>query len=1558
MSAWIIYDKNGLAKCEARRLEYSGEFLGACSVSVNITSPTPIGFELGDWLEYRGERFELNYDPSVVKESFSDTYGEGFQYENIVFNSLADELTRCDFLDYVPKDNELHYSSLPTFSFFADSITKLADRIQANLDRVYTDDKKWTVEVHPEYVNTLNVNITASNNTVWDALGFVNSKFGANFIIRGRKITIGTTGLAVGQLFSYGKGNGLYKIERNAESNQKVITRLRAYGSTRNMPTDYYHNVSGGNVPNNMAVRNLMLPSFPVQTHDPYIDSKNIEELGIREGTVFFDGSSELEEIYPTMEGMTAEGLKEAGVNVSATGDLDVIVTAEQMTDNGIIPEGGELKGNFKVTLKDIGFDINEHLSALGSATLSMKSGMCSGREFEIEACVKTGNGYELTCKRAEDSGLGLVFPYKDFQIKANDKFVLLNIDMPDVYIKAASHRLLTAAKAYLAKNDYVRYSYTPTLDNIFLARQHDEAVANGGVSIHDTIKEGDFILFEDEDLGISGSVTIDSLSIKEDYSESIIPEYSLTLRNEKSVGTIEKIQNQVTSILNGVSGGSVNTEQVKSIVEAVGNVRFLSKIKDDRSKGVIASDKGFEAGRFVSGFLGGTGAWIGADGFAEMTGLTLREFLQVPEYRNNRVDVVSGELWNSIAFGLVEKVNEDEQKCWIKLEDNELCGLHIGDFCRGIFADFEDGIKSEGIDKNNFIQLYGFKTSYFKPIEILENKEGSFVFKYELCPGTDVHPCASMKFSVYGNEIDPSRRASAYSTRTYKRYLNNVDTWEIDPDKHIYAQYGDLTGLTIGGVEMKGYGSFQSNAYFRGVQIQLPPEQLEELRGESAYSVMLSSSNDVVTVDADGNMGNVYEKLNVVTNGENVVTNGKNVVTSVFKLKTDVQVRKGSKALYYSTFDAADSYTLSIEPVGCEAVVMNGIIIISNVLNQNNCYVNINVTCEGKATFRLIYRVTFVKDGKVGKDSLSYRITPNIATLGKTMTGSIDPESITFKLYKNQGEQSTLFPGLWVLQGRNSSDEDWEFVRSSNFQTETWTCLFSGGWKYYRVQATGSGNSLYDEKEITVVADGKSGSMARYRGEFEFYNDSEPYVYNGEYRDVVLYEGNVYQVYAYGSSVTDAPSVSANSDNDGKWQRANQFRFVAMDTALIDNANIAGFTFRRKKYINNSPVGVMRSQYGPICISSVSQDFVSGNEIGITINGAYTKYIKIRKFNQTAYELVPSIETIVRRKNSSGEWVYDVSSISCSIKKITEGGSTIVSSVSGYTLKYAKDSGIETSGSSVSTSGATSNITFILYDSKNVEVERQSIPVLSEGDTSVKAVVDNDTVILLVNDNNEVIYGMPHRFKATLWKGINEVSITNISFSNTSNVEISNEYIEIDTESGAFKCTNAYITGEVNANEGTFRNVEIKNATMKNGLLEAELSSNAVDGYPGISWMYDKTEYARLGMWVVNGQVSGVLKISNNSAWKESSILRPGMLVLAGKKSGFTSNFETLLSYDGVIFRTENSSYSSGMLVDYAGCLVINSDYWPAESYVADGAVYVDKSGYLKVKNPNRIEI
>lgn len=849
MSEWKVYNKDGITEvCSVKALEYSGSWMGECSVTATITSPTPLSFSIGDYLEYRGERFEINYDPTVIKSATSGSYGEGFTYDNVKFNSLSDELTRCDFLDFVPSDNQIHYSSLPNFSFFADDVRKLAERIQVNLDRIYKGSKKWTVIVSDEYNGKKDVNIAVNNITCWEALALVKSQFGANFIIKNRTITIGTEGLAVGKLFSYGKGNGLVTIERSAESNQKIITRLRAYGSTRNLPNRYYFNT--GLVPNNLAVQNLMLPSFPNQTLDPYIDSENISELGVREGTVFFDGSGDLEEIYPSMEGMTAEQLKEYGVSVSATGRLDEVVGAEQIADNGIIEPSEDENATiapFTITLKDIGFDINDYLSTAGSATISMKDGMCGGRDFEIVECVKEGNNYILTCNRSEDTSLGLFFPYSDYQIKSGDRFVLLNIEMPDVYIKAASQRLLNAAKDYLAQNDYVRYSYTPKVDNIFMARQHDEAIQYGEKSLHDTIKEGDFMLFEDSDLGIEGSIIIDTLSIKE--GDGSIPQYELTLRNDKVVGTIEKLQNQIDSIAQGGSGsgegGGYNAAQIKSIIKALGETLFLSKTKPDRTPyslgvgGNLTVDKDISVGEsihskeFVSGFTGGKGwairmkEYLNSAGVlenrseAEVDDLIVRGTMRVYEFI---VSQLLGENDNRIFTAMLEVDHYDKETgmVWLDTQGGKLYNpFRVDDIIlvqqyNGMPSEENDyyitkqyelvvseigvGDLSLGEDRLDWVKFRNFSSPMEGATEELITKGDTFV--------------------RIDNLTNPDRKGiiEMMTVGADTPYMDVVYGKKTDPDNALKARFGNLQGIysPLFGW-LKDFGAYITNLYAVG---------------------------------------------------------------------------------------------------------------------------------------------------------------------------------------------------------------------------------------------------------------------------------------------------------------------------------------------------------------------------------------------------------------------------------------------------------------------------------------------------------------------------------------------------------------------------------------------------------------------------------------------------------------------------------------------------------------------------------------------------------------------
>lgn len=654
---------------------------------------------------------------------------------------------------------------------------------------------------------------------------------------------------------------------------------------------------------------------------------------------------------------------------------------------------------------------------------------------------------------------------------------------------------------------------------------------------------------------------------------------------------------------------------------------RYIRKDKDDRSVGKISSDKGFEAGTYVKGLVGGSGAWIGADGYGEMSGLTLREFLEVPELRFNRVDVVSGELWNAVAFGLVEEVEitgEETGILKIKLEENERCGLHVGDYCRGIFADFSSGSNWEGPDECNFLHLYGFWTSYFTPKTIIENKEGLFVCEYALKPETKQHPTKSMKFAVYGHPTDTKRQASAYATRTYKRYLNNVDTWVIEPDRHIYAQYGDLNGLVINGVEMKGYGSYQSNAYFKGVQIQLSPEQLESLKGDSAYAAQLTNNVGTIRLDKNGNMAEgLYEEsiVTAIKDGEEAEVTAKDengqessVTVTNHKLTTTVQAYKGNVPLFYSTTGTSGSFTVSLTCVGCTAFVVNGSVVVSSITSTKDCRVNVTVNCEGMAVYNLVYNILFVKDGKdgingsdgsngapgsPGADASVYTVLPNLTAISRTVTGSLSPSNVTFTCYKDTGTSDrTEESATWKMYGRNTADESWSEIKTQDSYSSTFSVGFSDSYKYYRIEAYPYGTrpivlEPFIVSDGTPGTNGKRGAIARYCGE---YKEGVEYVYNDEFRDIVIYKGNVFQVLSYGSTVTDAPTVSDSSDNDGKWQMASKFNFVAMDTALIDNANIAGFVFTRDGYKDGAPYGRLSSQLSTDGVPNLEIDAYNGS--------------------------------------------------------------------------------------------------------------------------------------------------------------------------------------------------------------------------------------------------------------------------------------------------------------------------------------------------------------------------
>lgn len=799
--AWKIYHEDGRALTdrdgngiEVHSLEYDGEWMGACSVTADIESATAVDFRIGDWLEYRGERFVLGYDPGKQKCGRSGATGSSFKYSSVKWDALSDEMARAEFIDIVPgKDNGLHYTALPTFTFYMENLDDLLDRLQACMDEQTGEglwhfySRNWSRSaqrgcdgavwektyggkavadgsgIEDTVIDSTSVSV--DRQTVWQGLSLVNSQFDVNFIVRNRNVFVGTAGLPTGRIFRYGKGNGLYEIDQNADSDQQIVTRLRAYGSVKNMPTRYYatlntdvwalpvsvwtvsmssdgstlqgvdistdlpgaslsayfripvtgspgeyavdvkvgisaasgsvragegtdsrcivqlragdgnngtalkaiadaakgggkiyftrgvtrynfpddhKSAATGNLPDNMACDRLMLPGFPNQslqdwwnsqddaTHKrlnptgahlrfstrkdrPWIESANADETGVRPGSVFFDQEdtkNKIDEIYPTLEEMTVGGER-----------VDVIAEGSAVEDNGVFRDGVTVPG-FTVALSPkLDMDINGLKDS--DFSVVMKDGMCAGRTFQVSGSEKKDGRWVLTLTRVKDNDV--YYPYKDFQIKRGDHFVLTGIEMPELYVEAASEKLLMYAIRWLTANDYTRYTYQPKVDEIYMARQHDEAMADktgATKSLHDTLKEGDLLQFEDSDLGIDGAVTISRLVIKE--QDGKIPSYEVTLREDKEVGSMEKMQEQINSLVggNGGGGGGLTLAQARSVVESEGGKHFLSKVHRDTAQEEITFSKGIFAGEYAEGV---SGARIDGAGNAEVGSLRVR---------------------------------------------------------------------------------------------------------------------------------------------------------------------------------------------------------------------------------------------------------------------------------------------------------------------------------------------------------------------------------------------------------------------------------------------------------------------------------------------------------------------------------------------------------------------------------------------------------------------------------------------------------------------------------------------------------------------------------------------------------------------------------------------------------------------------------------------------------------------------------------------------------------------------------------------------------------------
>ena len=809
-----------------------------------------------------------------------------------------------------------------------------------------------------------------------------------------------------------------------SDSQSTYATRIYAFGSTRNIPANY-RPVDESMVVNGVVQKRLMLP---VDT--PYIDAyPGMRTEEAVEQVVVFD------DIYPRRVGTMSDiTTHEYTDTVKEEGKPDVVTkwNAYRFKDSGItfskdyILPGEELK-------------------------ITFQSGKLNGMVFAVAFDPENKNEQLWEIVRNNDYGGPLP---DDVLIPANgDTYILSGWDSTKItelgLAGAAEQELKTETTKYVEKSRIDPNTYGCTM-------MSDNAYREDG--IHNLYGAGQKVNLINKAYFENGRKSrIIGFEFNLDYPFDS-PIY--TVGETAAYSRIGELEEKVESLtLKGQTytggGGSgvyvirrndstpATDSNVFSALRAL--AEFINKKKDDIVQGIVTFLKGIKIGKYVTGWTGSGGA-ITVNPKTGKTKLEVDEVLardrfETMEFRFNRIDVIDGEQWSTFAFGKIKAVDTESQTVYLDLVDGELMSSHVNDLNRGIFHNISfANAAGNKPDDCGFYTMAGFSTSYFTPTEILPDGSG---FRYALRPGTTQHPCAEMKFAAYGNLTDPERRMSRVTNTKHTIYLKDVATWQIDPDVHYGAAYGDLTGITINGVEFNGYSSFQTNGYFKG-HIEFLPDQVEDLKGDGGYAVSLTSYDAIVAVDSQGRIdASVYDILNVVDGNEQVVSGDSEVVAVRYKIQTSIQAFKGAEELAWAGTPGEGTYAASFSATGCTCVLGGGILTVTSI-SEDKATVVIEVNCEGKATFTKHFTLTRVYGG-VNPDWTTYVFKQSEKKPATPVGTKLIPEgwedapTATGKWWMSKAVVSgiTKLPGKWSepvqVTCEDGSDVDFKYAKNNS---------------------------------------------------------------------------------------------------------------------------------------------------------------------------------------------------------------------------------------------------------------------------------------------------------------------------------------------------------------------------------------------------------------------------------------------------------------------------------------------------------------------------------------------
>lgn len=766
-------------------------------IMLKFSLENPIYFKLGDWTEdTRFGRFELC---DLYKPKYNRKTG-AYDYE-----------LQLDAYYWKWKNKIFKYTPETTGQEASWNLTAPLD-VQAGIvlrnlkalgytykgqDFVFSIDS--TVENKSQLMSYDNINIL-------DACFEMAKKWDCECWVTENIIHFGRCESGDAVIFEIGKN---VQEMSQSESRSTYATRIYAFGSTKNIPSDY-RPVDETVVVNGVVQKRLMLPEGT-----PYIDAyPDMTTEEAVEQVVIFD------EVYPRRTGIMSD------------------VTTIEVTDKVENEDGTTTEEKWNAyRFRDTGVNFSEKYILPGQELrIRFASGLLNGLEFAVKfnpegKPEKLEDGgwnpeaqlWEIV--RNEDYGRPLpgdvLFP------QDGDEYVLSGWDSTKItelgLVGAAEQELKEKTEKYAAKSKIDPSTYGCTM-------MSNDAYREDG--IHNLYSIGQKVNLINKAYFENGRQSrVIGFEFNLDYSFDS-PVY--TVGETAAYSRIGELEEKVESLtLKGQTytggGGSgvyvigshdstpATDHNVYSALRSL--IMFMRKDTEERTGfllsllGGTVIKKYAKFGDFITGVQGG---YIGEDARAELEALVLRSSLSVPELRFNRQTYFEG--YNTISPGGGLKIksfianSDGSYTVTPDLEDGVPLGQKPDDILLGFWHD-------KSVTTGDFI---GFRKIQYR-ITSADYDEKTFMMVPR--PGYEFVPHNEMRLGQTGNFTDKERQTyiiiDVRDGNCCITLVDNANTWDPEPAQ-MKSWFGKKKGMTINGINCDRFSAVLQDIIMTGLIFQI----------------------------------------------------------------------------------------------------------------------------------------------------------------------------------------------------------------------------------------------------------------------------------------------------------------------------------------------------------------------------------------------------------------------------------------------------------------------------------------------------------------------------------------------------------------------------------------------------------------------------------------------------------------------------------------------------------------------------------------------------------------